>query len=217
MELLISLRQNTLGISIFAIVTAGLIALTQVSTKEQIIENERAQQAKALYEIIPADSIDNDLLHYQIDIQAPMLGHPHAKAYQAMQKGQVTAVILPVITPDGYSGDISLIVGINADASVAGVRVLSHKETPGLGDKVDLRKSDWILSFNQTRMQGSDDQRWAVKKDGGQFDQFTGATITPRAIVIAVSRALQFFQNNRSTLLTPSPGTPSSMPDKEAS
>lgn len=216
MELLTSLRQNTVGISIFAIVTAGLIALTQVSTKVQIAENERAQQAKALYEIIPANSIDNDLLHNQINIEAPELGYAHAKAYQAIINDQVNAVILPVITPDGYSGDISLIVGINADASVAGVRVLSHKETPGLGDKVDLRKSDWILGFNQTSMQGADDKNWAVKKDGGQFDQFTGATITPRAIVIAVSRALQFFEKNRSLLLSPSAG-PGTMPAKEAS
>ncbi len=214
MELLTSLRQNTFGISIFAIVTAGLIALTQVSTKEQIVENERAQQAKALYEIIPANSIDNDLLHHAINIEAPILGYTHANAYQAMLNGQVSAVILPVITPDGYSGDISLIVGINADASVAGVRVLSHKETPGLGDKVDLRKSDWILGFNQTSMQGADDKNWAVKKDGGQFDQFTGATITPRAIVIAVSRALQFFEKNRIILLSP---VASPMPTKEAS
>lgn len=209
MELLTSLRQNTLGISIFAIVTAGLIAITQVSTKQQIIDNEREQQAKALYEIIPQDRIDNDLLHNEINIEAPLLGYSHAKAYQAMLDDKVIAVILPVISPDGYSGDISMIVGINADASIAGVRVLAHKETPGLGDKIDLRKSDWILNFNQARMQGPNDANWAVSKDGGQFDQFTGATITPRAIVNAVGRAIQFFESNRAILLSP-------MPEKEA-
>lgn len=209
MELLTSLRQNTLGISIFAIVTAGLIAITQVSTKQQIIDNEREQQAKALYEIIPQDRIDNDLLHHEINIEAPLLGYSHAKAYQAMLDDKVIAVILPVISPDGYSGDISMIVGINADASIAGVRVLAHKETPGLGDKIDLRKSDWILNFNQARMQGPNDPNWAVSKDGGQFDQFTGATITPRAIVNAVGRAIQFFETNRAILLSP-------MPEKEA-
>jgi electron transport complex protein RnfG len=210
MELLTSLRQNTLGIAIFAIVTAGLIAITQVSTKDQIVENERAQQAKALYEIIPASSIDNDLLEDVIFIEAPELGYPLAKVYQAKHNNKVTAVLLPVISPDGYSGDVSLIVGINADSSVAGVRVLAHKETPGLGDKIDLRKSDWILSFNHKSMQGANDKSWAVKKDGGQFDQFTGATITPRAVVNAVGLALKFFQKNRTTLLD-------SLPAKEAS
>ncbi|WP_028469370.1 electron transport complex subunit RsxG [Neptunomonas japonica] len=205
MELLTSLRKNTLGISIFAIVTAGLIAITQVSTKDQILENERAQQAKALYEIISRDSIDNDLLEDVIHIEVPELGYPLAKIYQAKRGNKVKAVIIPVISPDGYSGDITLIVGINADNSVAGVRVLSHKETPGLGDKIDLRKSDWILSFDDKSMTSSNDSSWAVKKDGGQFDQFTGATITPRAIVNAVSQALRFFKLNRDLLLSPKP------------
>ena len=205
MELLTSLRENTVGISIFAIVTAGLIAITQVSTKDQIIENERAQQAKALYEIISRDSIDNDLLQDVISIEAPELGYPLAKIYQAKRDNKVKAVIVPVISPDGYSGDISLIVGINADNSVAGVRVLSHKETPGLGDKIDLRKSDWIMSFNEKSMTSSNDSSWAVKKDGGQFDQFTGATITPRAVVNAVAQALRFFKQNRDLLLSPKP------------
>lgn len=205
MELLTSLRQNTVGISIFAIVTAGLIAITQVSTKDKIIENERAQQAKALYEIIPRESIHNDLLQDVLTIEAPELGYPLANIYQAKRDNKVEAVILPVISPDGYSGDITLIVGINADNSVAGVRVLSHKETPGLGDKIDLRKSDWIMSFNTKSMTSSNDSNWAVKKDGGQFDQFTGATITPRAVVNAVGQALQFFKQNRVLLLTPKP------------
>ena len=205
MELLTSLRKNTVGISIFAIVTAGLIAITQVSTKERIIENERAQQAKALYEIISRDSIDNDLLQDIVTIEAPELGYPLATIYQAKRNNQVKAVIVPVISPDGYSGDITLIVGINADNSVAGVRVLSHKETPGLGDKVDLRKSNWIMGFNQKSMTSSNDSNWAVRKDGGQFDQFTGATITPRAVVNAVAQALRFFKQNRDLLLSPKP------------
>ncbi|BBB28981.1 electron transport complex subunit RsxG [Neptunomonas japonica] len=205
MELLISLRKNTLGISIFAIVTAGLIAITQVSTKDQILENERAQQAKALYEIISRDSIDNDLLQDVINIEAPELGYPLAKIYQAKRENLVKAVIIPVISPDGYSGDITLIVGINADNSVAGVRVLSHKETPGLGDKIDLRKSNWIMGFDEKSMTSSNDSSWAVKKDGGQFDQFTGATITPRAVVNAVGQALVFFKQNRDLLLSPKP------------
>jgi len=201
MELFQSIRQNTLGISIFAIVTAGLIAITQVSTKERIATNEREQEAKALHEIIPAKSIDNDLLHDTLLIPAPTLGYSQARIYQAHKAGQVSAVIIPVIAPDGYSGDISLIVGINAKGIIEGVRVLSHKETPGLGDKIDLKKSPWVLSFNGKSLKDDNDPAWAVKKEGGDFDQFTGATITPRAVINAVARAVRFFELNKSTLL----------------
>jgi electron transport complex protein RnfG len=110
------------------------------------------------------------------------------------------AAIIPVTAPDGYSGDIELIVGVNADGSIAGVRVLSHKETPGLGDKVDLRKSDWILGFNGRSLNNPELAGWAVRKDKGVFDQFTGATITPRAVVAATLRALQFADAHSKTL-----------------
>lgn len=210
MNLVSSLRENTLGISIFAIVTAGLIAITQVATKETIAENQREQEARALYEIVPNQTIDNDLLDHAISITAPTLGYPEGSAYQAIKDGKVTTVILPVIAADGYSGDIHLIVGVNADSSVAGVRVLAHKETPGLGDKIDLKKSDWILNFNGKSMDAANDPRWAVKKDGGEFDQFTGATITPRAVVNATAAAIRYFNAQRTLLLTPTAKSTSS-------
>lgn len=202
MELISSLRQNTLGIALFAIVTAGLIAATQVSTQTRIADNVRAQEAKALYEIVPAERVDEDLLTHTTAIDASELGYASAKAYQAVNQGQVVAVILPVIAADGYSGDINLVVGINRDGSVSGVRVLAHKETPGLGDKIEVKKSPWILSFNEKAMTATNTATWAVKKDGGEFDQFTGATITPRAVVNAVVRALAFFEQHKTQLLT---------------
>lgn len=202
MELISSLRQNTLGIALFAIVTAGLIAATQVSTQTRIADNVRAQEAKALYEIVPAERVDEDLLTHTKAIDASELGYASAKAYQAVNQGQVIAVILPVIAADGYSGDINLVVGINRDGSVSGVRVLAHKETPGLGDKIEVKKSPWILSFNDKAMTATNTATWAVKKDGGEFDQFTGATITPRAVVNAVVRALAFFEQHKTQLLT---------------
>ena len=103
---------------------------------------------------------------------------------------------------DGYNGNIELIVAINIDNSISGVRVLKHQETPGLGDKVELRKSDWIYSFNGKKLLSEQDSRWQVSKDGGMFDQFTGATITPRAVVKAVKNTLLFFTENKNTLLT---------------
>ncbi|MBN3563353.1 electron transport complex subunit RsxG [Aliamphritea spongicola] len=202
MEMLTAIRNSAAGLGIFAVVTAGAIALTQISTEQRIADNIKEQQAKALYEIVPRSSIDNELLNDTLIIRKPELtGENEATAFRARRNGQVETVIMPVVAPDGYTGAISLIVGINRDESLAGVRVLAHKETPGLGDKVELKKSDWILSFNGQHYDGDDDTEWAVKKDGGRFDQFTGATITPRAIVNATKAAIHYFRENKTALL----------------
>ena len=110
------------------------------------------------------------------------------------------AVVLALIAPDGYGGPIKLLVGINADGSLAGVRVVNHHETPGLGDAIDTRRSNWILGFTGRSLGDPSPAQWAVRKDGGVFDQFTGATITPRAVVKAVKRALVYFEAHRDTL-----------------
>jgi electron transport complex protein RnfG len=135
------------------------------------------------------------------------------RIYIARQQGVAVAVIIPVTAPDGYSGEIDLIVGVNADGSIAGVRALRHKETPGLGDKVDLNKSDWILGFNGRSLGNPELSGWAVKKDKGIYDQFTGATITPRAVVAATLRAIQYARANGDSLFAPAsqaavPGEP---------
>ncbi len=202
-EIFSSIRSNAIAIGLFAIVTSAVIAFTQQATKEQITHNKAEFQARALFEIVPR-SVDPELVHHRLQMQAPELGsEAPIELYQAIQNGQVVTVLMPVIAPEGYSGDIEMLVGVNADGSLAGVRVLSHKETPGLGDKVELSKSDWILSFNNEQMAMGGDDSWAVKKDGGRFDQFTGATITPRAIVGATARAIEFFRAHRERLLTP--------------
>ncbi|UTW02331.1 electron transport complex subunit RsxG [Amphritea atlantica] len=203
MEMLTAIRNSALGLSIFAVITSGAIALTQVSTKAQIDINEREARAKALYEIVPKESIDNNLLEDTIAIDAPTLtaSTQPIEVFRARRDGQVVTVIIPVTAPDGYTGNINMIVGINADESVAGVRVLAHKETPGLGDKVELKKSSWLHGFDGQRYEGDDDPSWAVKKDGGRFDQFTGATITPRAVVNATARAIHYFREHKTALL----------------
>lgn len=202
MQFFLAMRTSTVAICLFAVICAAVIAITQVSTKSTIENNEREFRARALYEIVPRTRIDNDLLTDTFDLQVSSLGHSQpVQGYRARKQEKVETVILPVVAPDGYSGNIYLIVGINADASVAGVRVLAHKETPGLGDKVETKKSDWVFSFNGKLKTASNDPQWAVQKDGGQFDQFTGATITPRAIVNAVGRAVDYFKNHRAELL----------------
>jgi electron transport complex protein RnfG len=120
--------------------------------------------------------------------------------YRARRNNEVTGIILPATARDGYSGDIRLLVGIDRGGAVAGVRVLSHRETPGLGDKIELKKSDWVLSFDHKTLADPAPDRWAVIKDGGDFDAFTGATVTPRAVVAAVKSAMEYSQNNRNAL-----------------
>ncbi len=192
-----SISKNSLLLGLFALVTAAILAGTQAGTADRIAAAEREAAQKALLEIVPLDRHNNDLL---VDTQmiAPQywdaLGlKSGGKIHIARDNGEAVAAIIPAVAPDGYSGDIKLIIGINADGSLAGVRALTHNETPGLGDKVELKKSDWILGFDHKSLTNPVLSGWAVKKDGGEFDQFTGATITPRAVVNQVKRTLEFF------------------------
>ncbi|MBU2886885.1 electron transport complex subunit RsxG [Gilvimarinus agarilyticus] len=199
-----SISKNSLLLGLFALVTAGILALTNVNTRDRIAEAERQAAEKALYELVLAERVDNDLLSDTLPTPPSMLAAlgldtPEA-IHRARKDGQVIAVIVPAVAPDGYSGDIRIIVGVNRDGSVAGVRALSHKETPGLGDKVDTAKSDWVYGFNGKSLNDPSVQQWAVKKDGGVFDQFTGATITPRAVTAQVKRVLQQVDAQRALL-----------------
>jgi electron transport complex protein RnfG len=199
-----SMLKNSLVLGAFAILTVGIVATTQLGTAKRIEAAQREAKVQALAQILPADSYDNHLLDNARNVNDPLLGNKGpTPAYLATSNGEPSAVILQVTAPDGYSGSINLLIGILADGRLAGVRVISHKETPGLGDKIELAKGNWINSFVGTSLQTPDESGWAVKKDGGQFDQFAGATITPRAVVKAVHKALQYFDAHRAELLTP--------------
>ncbi len=199
-----SVKKNSLLLGTFALVTAGILAGTQQGTKDLIAAAERKAAQKALLEIVPLERHTNDILMDTVSIPAEYwegLGlKTGGEVNIARDQGQPVAAIVPAIAPDGYSGDIRMIVGVNADGSIAGVRVLSHNETPGLGDKVDIKKSDWLLGFNGKSLAAPSPEQWKVRKDGGDFDQFTGATITPRAVVKQVKQTLEFFQQARSLL-----------------
>ena len=197
-----SMLKNALVLGLFAIGTVGSVALLQQGTATRIAAAEREAQVRALAEILPAGSYDNHLLDNRLELNAPELGHRSPQsAYLALKDDQPSALILPVTAPDGYSGAIHLLVGIFADGRLAGVRVLGHKETPGLGDKIELAKSDWVRSFEGKSLSDPGEDGWAVKKDRGEFDQFAGATITPRAVVKAVHGALRYFDKHRAQLL----------------
>ena len=197
----VSISRNSVLLGLFALVTAMLLAATKLVTADRIAAAERAASQKALLEIVPLERHNNDVLLDTRPIDPShweLLGLRNGGDINiARHDGEPVAAIIPAVAPDGYSGDIKLIVGVNADASVAGVRALAHNETPGLGDKVDLKKSAWILDFNGKSLQNPAVTRWTVKKDGGDFDQFNGATITPRAVVRQVKHALQYFEKTQ--------------------
>ena len=198
-----SVIRSVIGLSIFAIITAGFIAVTQVNTKDIIQTQIKKARSKALLEIVPLSEHNNDMLadSFWLDATQSLGLGSQSEAFVAKQDGIPTTLILPVVAPEGYSGPIRLIVGIDVSGQIKGVRVIKHKETPGLGDKIDLKKSDWILSFSGKSLLNTTTEQWQVKKDGGNFDQLTGATITPRAIVKAVHKALIFFQEHQAALL----------------
>jgi electron transport complex protein RnfG len=201
-----SMGKNSLLLALFALITALILASTDRVTEDRIAESERLAAQKALFEIVPLARHDNDLLvdlqpipeQYWLALGLDNGGDVHI----ARLDDQPVAAIVPSITTDGYSGDIAMIVGINFDGTVAGVRVVDHKETPGLGDKVELRKSDWILSFNGKSLNNPEISKWNVKKDRGDFDQFTGATITPKAVIHQIAKTLEYFEKDRERLLS---------------
>ena len=196
-----SVIKNSLVLALFAAVTVAVVAITQQSTESRITEAERAAQIRTLGEILPAHSYDNALLDNMIYLNESLLGHrKDTPAYLASINGQPAAVIVQANAPDGYSGTISLLIGIMANGTLSGVRVIHHKETPGLGDRIELAKSPWITDFDGKSLINPNEQGWAVKKDHGDFDQFAGATITPRAVVTAVHKALQYFDHNHAQL-----------------
>jgi electron transport complex protein RnfG len=190
-------------LGLFAVAGTGLVALTFEATHEQIAENERQAMLRKLYALVPPEQFDNDLLEEARELPpSELLGSTEPRpAYVARREGEPVAVVLNPVAPDGYNGAIELLVGIYVDGSVAGVSVTKHHETPGLGDAIDESKSDWLQGFDGHSLGQPPRERWAVKKDGGAFDQLTGATITPRAVIKAVKNALLYFEAHREELL----------------
>jgi electron transport complex protein RnfG len=189
-------------LGLFAIVGTSMVAIIYGATEERIAANERAFLLKSLHILIPPEQHDNDLFNDVITVQdKELLGTAKpVRVYRARRDKQPIAAIINAVAPDGYSGNIELLVAIRYDGTLAGVRVVKHKETPGLGDAIDASKSDWILGFNGRSLSNPDKKGWAVKRDGGIFDQFTGATISPRAVVNAVHRSLLYFSEHRDEL-----------------
>ena len=192
---------SALILGVFGFIGATLVAVTEFGTHDRILENERQALLRQLYEIVPHERVDNDLLAYPVTVTAKEeLGQESSLVYVGEKANQLSAVVFEATVPDGYSGPIRILVGVDGNGVLLGTRVIAHKETPGLGDKIEKEKSDWILGFTGKSLTDPGLDRWKVKKDGGDFDQFTGATVTPRAVVNGVRRALLYFDQQRDAL-----------------
>jgi electron transport complex protein RnfG len=194
-----SITAGLLGL--FAVLGTALVAVTFDVTEEPIADSQRKALLKSLHELVPAALHDNDIFTDVLMINDPAMGTNKDVAVYRARKGNnnIAAVISP-LAPDGYSGNIFLLVGIDYSGTLLGVRVVKHRETPGLGDAIEKQRSDWIDQFDGKSLSSPTADGWKVKKDGGEFDQLTGATITPRAVVAAVKRTLDYYQANRDAL-----------------
>ncbi|MDC9590076.1 electron transport complex subunit RsxG [Xenorhabdus sp. XENO-10] len=190
-----TMRRHGITLAIFAACTTGLTAIVYSLTKDRIAEQAALQHKVLLDQVVPPNFYDNDMQNECYLVTDNALGNhqPH-RLYLARKNDVPVAAALESTAPDGYSGAIQLIVGADFSGKVLGVRVTEHHETPGLGDKIETRISDWIYAFSGKKVMSKSDENWAVKKDGGEFDQFTGATITPRAVVNAVKRTTLYLE-----------------------
>lgn len=186
-----------------AIAAFGLVAVVHEATRDRIAAVARARELARFDQVLGGLPHDNDLLADTLALRDPeLLGTTEpVTAYRARFHGQPVAIMLEFVAPEGYSGDIRLLIAVAPDGTVLGVRTVSHHETPGLGDFIDTRKSDWMQRFTGKSADSPAAARWRVRKDGGDFDQYTGATITSRAVVGAVARTLQLFTRHRDELL----------------
>lgn len=200
--------RSAVVLAVAAILSVGLVAVVNDRARPQIEASRRAEQLRQLTAILGDAAYDNDPLTDTVFVRDPeYLGtdEPLA-AHRVRRNGEPVAVLLNAVAPDGYSGAIRLLVAVDAQGTLIGVRVLEHRETPGLGDFVEERRTDWIRQFDGRSLDAPPPARWEVRKDGGDFDQYTGATVTSRAVTHAVRDALAYFTRHRAELLAaPSP------------
>ncbi|HEX4853926.1 electron transport complex subunit RsxG [Arenimonas sp.] len=201
-----SLRAG-LQLGLAALVATALLAGTYFLTRDRIAAAEHRARMQALEVVLPAARYDNDPLADTVQVQAPAwLGDAATTVHRATLAGAPSALVFETVAPDGYGGPIRLLLAIGAEGRVLGVRVTAHRETPGLGDDIEAGRSDWITRFQGRALGDPPAAGWAVRKDGGDFDQFAGATVTPRAVVRAVHRALEFTQRHGDGIRTAAPG-----------
>ena len=191
--------RTVLVMIIFGVFFSTILEFVYTNTNPIIIKSEAEAKERLLLQVISKDIYNNDLTNSFIEIlpNQRLKNNVAIKAYIAKKDSKVTAVILETRAPNGYSGEIKILVGIDTKGYILGTRVVKHQETPGLGDYIDVTKSDWINIFTYSSLKNTSQSEWAVKKDQGKFDYVSGATITARAVVNAINESLNFFKENK--------------------
>jgi electron transport complex protein RnfG len=192
-------------LAVLGAICTALVAVTHSTTAPRIAANEQAYLEARLQPVLEGVAYDGQLSESTIEIPQPhdLPGKSAVIVYRVYANGAPVAALFVVTAMDGFSGPIRLLIGIDATGTLTGVRVLEHRETPGLGDLIEESKSDWILQFARKSLEDPGRTMWAIKRDGGEFDQFTGASITPRSVVNAVKETLLYFEENRATVFAP--------------
>jgi electron transport complex protein RnfG len=187
---------------IFSLLASTALSISYFVTKTPIEESDARAKRIFLNQVIPSNLYDNNLVKDTISVEPnPLIGNKkNIDIYRAKKNNQVIAVIIETIAPDGYSGEIKTLVGIDQEDKILGVRVITHKETPGLGDYIEIEKSQWIKNFDLKSLDKMTEKEWAVKKDGGDFDFVSGATITPRAVIKSTYKSLLYAKENKKRL-----------------
>ena len=187
---------------IFSLVASAALSVSYFLTKTPIEESDARAKRMFLNQVVPSNLYDNNLVEDTISVEPnPLIGNKkNIDIYRAKKNNQVIAVIIETIAPDGYSGEIKTLVGVDQKDKILGVRVITHKETPGLGDYIEVDKSHWIKNFNLKSLDKMGEKEWAVKKDGGDFDYVSGATITSRAVIKSTYKSLLYVKENKKRL-----------------
>lgn len=194
--------RSGLTLAVVGAVCAALVVVTWHMTTERIADNERAHLENSLRPALGDLVFDSGIIESRIDIAAPhdLPGNETVSVYRVFQAEVPAAALFAVTARDGYSGPIRILVGVTYGGAITGVHVLEHRETPGLGDGIETSRSDWALQFRGRSLTDPDAAGWAIRADGGQFDQLTGASVTPRAVIKAVRQTLIYFEANRDRL-----------------
>ena len=204
-----SVVSNGVTLAVIAAVCTALVAATYQGTKERIVANEQAWLEQSLQPALAGVFFEGSVTESKLIIPAPheLPGRSDVLVYRVYAEDEPVAALFAVTAPDGYAGPISVLVGVAYDGTVTGVRILEHRETPGLGDRIESSRSNFVFQFDGRSLGNPDEKGWAIERDGGQFDQLTGASVTPRAVINAIRQTLLYFDANRDDIFSaPSPG-----------
>ncbi len=196
--------KSGMTLALIGAICTAMVATTYVLTHDRIAANERSWLEKSLEPALGGILFDGGVSDSMLVLQAPhgLPGSDDALIYRVYADARPLAALFAVTARDGYAGAIRILLGIEYDGTLTGVRILQHRETPGLGDRIESSRSDWVFQFDGRALGDPDVDAWAIKRDGGQFDQLSGASITPRAVMTAIRETLIYFEAHRDDIFS---------------